>query len=245
MICFGASTLQKKALNNQNTGQNWVPGIFTYIYIYINLGDVAIFSLYMWLAVCHSFVQGSQLDFPPGSACGPSKTNSNRWMLENLELLKDDGILNFMAAMKLWSLCNWKENLIISLYTYIDALRKYDPQIVLKQWWWWVPMVQKWQNRRHVPGVCFCKKTLRNKKLTKEIRSFGCSARMGRIPAICFTSEGHGGLSSWECQENSRQTEGAQKGCPCSPRNVTSIHTSHDCIVEKWQKHPKILYSHT
>ena len=75
----------------------------------------------------------------------------------------------------------------------------------------------------------FLQKNFEEQKVDKR----GCSARMGRIPAICFTSEGHGGLSSWECQENSRQTEGAQKGCPFSPRNVTSIHTSHDCIVEK------------
>ena len=148
MICFGGFNPPKKGLeqskHGSKLGSRYIYNIYIYTYIYIlTLGMFAIFSLYMWLAVCHSFVQGSQLDFPPGSACGPSKTNSNRWMLENLELLKDDGILNFMAAMKLWSLCNWKENLIISLYTYIDALKKYDPQIVLKQWWWWVPMLQK------------------------------------------------------------------------------------------------------
>ena len=43
----------------------------------------------------------------------------------------------------------------------------------------------------------FLQKNFEEQKVDKR----GCSARMGRIPAICFTSEGHGGLSSWECQE--------------------------------------------
>ena len=147
MICFGASTLQKKALNNQNTGQNWVPGI--YIYIYINLGDVAIFSLYMWLFVpffCGSktqtnsrapnliFLQGVHVVLPKPTATVGCWRTWSCWKMTG-----------YLTSWRLWNYdpyATGKKNLI-SLYTYIDALRKYDPQIVLKQWWWWVPMVQK------------------------------------------------------------------------------------------------------
>ena len=44
----------KKAFNLKTRVKT---GFQVFIYIYINLGDVAIFSLYMWLAVCHSFVE--------------------------------------------------------------------------------------------------------------------------------------------------------------------------------------------
>lgn len=185
MICFGASTLQKKALNNQNTGQNWVPGI--YIYIYKPWGCCHIFSIHvafcpilLWKQNTNQF-QGSQLDFPPGSACGPSETNSNRWMLENLELLKDDGILNFMAAMKLWSLCNWKEKLNLPIYLYRCVKEIWSPNstetmVMVSSDGTKITKSQKETNPRNMcQEFVFAKKLWGTKSWQKtSIRSFGC-----------------------------------------------------------------------